>query len=129
MKKSTNTNIYKEELMDIYKNPMNKGALKNPSAIGSATNAFCGDDVKIYLKIEKDVIKEAKFEGISCAISTISSELLTEALVGKKPEEALKITKGQLLDMMDLNLTTSRVKCATLVLDALKEALKSYEKN
>lgn len=119
--------IYKEELMDIYKNPVNKGKIKDPSVDVHRDNPLCGDEVNLQLKIEDGAIKDAKFYGSACAVSIISSEILTDALVGMKVVKAKKLEKDDLLKMIGLNLSTSRVKCATLILDALKGALEVYD--
>lgn len=120
-------NLYRDEIMDIYKNPQNRGTLAKPTVLVTETNPFCGDKLTLALLIEKNIIKDAKFEGEACAIGVISSSFLTENVIGKTVADAKKVTKEQLLDMIGLNLTTSRVKCATLILDALQKALKSYE--
>ncbi len=119
--------IYREELKEIYRNPAHKGTIKNATVSTHKSNSMCGDDVNLELKIENDKITDAKFNGNACAVSVISSDLLAEEIIGKTVEEAKKITKDDLLKLLDLNLTTSRVKCATLVLSALKDALNLYE--
>lgn len=115
--------MYRDDLMDIYKNPVNKGVLPDADAHSHKKNPMCGDELTLSLKIGDGKIIDAKFDGTACAVSVISASILTEHLKGKTLEEAYKITKDELLELIDLNLTTSRVKCATLVLDALKSAL------
>jgi len=119
--------LYKEELMDIYKNPSHKGNLSNPTISVHKENSMCGDELTLELDIREGVVRDAKFKGSACAVSVISSEVLLEDLIGKTVEQAESITKEYLLDLLDMNLTTSRVKCATLVLTALKDGLKKYE--
>jgi len=119
--------LYREEMMDIYKNPAHRGKMKNPSVKKRGANPVCGDLVDLQLKIGNGKIVDAKFDGSACAVSIVSSEILTDAIVGLTIEKALKITKDEFLEMIGLNLTTSRVKCATLVLEALKDALGIYE--
>jgi nitrogen fixation NifU-like protein len=119
--------IYRQELMDIYKDPSHKGKLSDPSVSISQNNPMCGDKLTLYLDIKNGEIKNVSFEANACAVSVISSELLAEALIGKKLEDAKKLTKDEFLKMLDLNLTTSRIKCATLALSALEEALKKYD--
>ena len=120
--------IYREELMEIYKNPIHKGVMDDPSAQIIKENPLCGDVVSLQLKVSDGVIKDAKFDGPACAVSVISSEILVEELIGKSVEEARKFNKEDLLKLINLDLTTSRVKCAILVLDALKGALEIYER-
>jgi SUF system NifU family Fe-S assembly protein len=122
------TDIYqRQELLEIYKNPSNKGKLDNPTVTAKKDNSACGDEVALYLNIEDGVITDAKFDGAACAVSIISSSLLTEEVVGKTVEEAKKLSKDDLLGLIGGNLTTSRVKCATLVLEALDEALEEID--
>ena len=119
--------LYREEFMEIFRHPQNKGNLENPSVFAHKKNPMCGDSLVLRLKISGGIIEDAKFESEACAVSVISSSILTDYLIGKSVDEAKKINKNRLLEMIGLNLTTSRVSCATLVLYALEEALKNYE--
>ena len=122
----TATDVYREELMDLYKSPAHRGKVDNPSASMYAKNPMCGDEVTLTLKVTDGLITEAKFDGSACAVSVISSELLTDFILGKSIDEIKRIDKDALLKLTGLNLSTSRVKCATLILDALKESLEKY---
>lgn len=117
-------NIYREELMEIYKNPKHRGNLDSPSAKTFAENPICGDEIQLQLKIEKGTIKKARFEGAACAVSIISSEKLLSFIEGKTIQEAKNLTQKDLLKILDINVSMSRLRCATLVLTALKEALR-----
>lgn len=119
--------IYKEELMDVYRNPLNKGKLDNPSVAILERNPMCGDEINLQLSIEDGVVKDVKFDGSACAISIISSSLVTEDILGKKVDDIRNYDRQKLLDLVGLNLSTSRVKCATLVLTALQKAIKQYD--
>ena len=119
--------LYREELMDIYKNPSNKGHIDHPTHHADGKNPMCGDEITLQLKIADGKIEDAKFDGNACSVSIISSEILTEHIVGMPVDTAMKITKEDLLKMIGLNLTTSRVKCATLVLSALQGALEGLQ--
>jgi nitrogen fixation protein NifU and related proteins len=125
---SNSNDLYREELMDIYKDPSNKRRLKNATLSVDEKNPICGDALNLQLEIEKGVIKEAAFEGSACFVSIVSSEILTEHIAGKTVEEAKKLTKEDLLEMLNLNLTTSRIQCAALILVALQKALANYGK-
>lgn len=114
--------------MDIYKNPHNRGKISLPSVSVSKKNPMCGDELTLQLEIKDGVVKEAKFDGSACSVSIISSSILTDYLIGRKLDEVKKLTKEDLLKFINLNLTTSRVACATLIFSALEEGLKSYEK-
>ncbi len=119
--------LYREELMDIYRNPTNKGTMRDPSVAIDKKNPMCGDEITLQLKFKDNVVDDAKFEGTACAVSVIASSILTEMIIGKTISELQDITKEKLLESIGLNLTTSRVKCATLVLDALNGALEIYD--
>lgn len=119
--------LYREQLMEYYKNPLNRGKIDDPSTEVTKKNPLCGDVISLQLKIEGNKIKDAKFDGAACAVSIASSSLVTDVLKGKSLDEAKKITKEEVLDMLGVELTTSRVKCASLVLEALRGALEGYE--
>jgi nitrogen fixation NifU-like protein len=119
---------YQEELMDIFKNPHNRGRISSPSVSVSRKNPMCGDELTLELDIKNGIVCDAKFDGSACSISVISSSILTDYLIGKKVEEAKKLTKEDLLKLINLNLTTSRVACATLILSALQECLKKMKR-
>jgi len=121
--------LYREQLMDIYKDPSNKGSLKNTDIEATEANPFCGDTLTLQLKIEDGVIEDVAFDGPGCIVTIASAALLTEELRGKTLKEAKKITKEEVLSLLGVELTTSRVKCATLILDALNSALDNYESN
>ena len=120
--------LYREELMEIYKNPAHRGTIQKPSVTVHKKNAMCGDEIDLVLEVKDNKISDARFDGSACSVSIISSDLLLDFVVGKTLEEASKITKDDLLKLIDLNLTTSRVKCATLVLNALTTAIEKYQK-
>jgi nitrogen fixation NifU-like protein len=112
--------------MEHYKHPHNRGTLSTADVSRYEKNPFCGDEVTLQLKIDGNVITEAMFTGEACAVSLASSSMVTNFLKGKTIEEASKLSKDDILEMVGVELTTSRVKCATLVLDALESALKEY---
>ena len=117
----------RQELLDIYKNPVNQGSLDAPDVTVTEKNPFCGDVVSLDLKIQDNIIVDAKYHGSACAVSVISSSLFTEEIIGKSLEDAKKITKQDVLDLMNLELTTSRVKCATLIFEAFQKAITEYD--
>jgi len=119
--------IYQEEFLDSYKNPAHKGDLEDFDYAISKKNPYCGDVVSLKLKVENGVIKSAKFLGEMCSVSTVASERLCDFVTGKKVEDARRLSKEKILDLVGIDLSTSRVKCATLILDALCGALEAYE--
>ena len=120
-------NFYREQLMEIYKNPTHLGTLTKPTVQVHEVNPMCGDEITLHLNIKDDKIIDAKFAGAACAVSIVSSELLLEDIKGKTLEEAKQLTKEELLKLIGITLTTSRVRCATLSLEALTNAIRNYE--
>lgn len=117
----------REDLLFIYKNPAFKGKLKNFSVSSNKSNVFCGDTVTLELEIKDKLITDARYYGDACSVSIISSELLLDHIIGKNLVEVKDLTKDDILNMVSIPLTTSRVKCATLIFDALQDALNKYE--
>lgn len=120
-------NLYREEFMEIFKNPANRGSMPSPTLSSRGVNSMCGDELDLYLKVDNGVITDAKFESVSCSVSVVSASILTEILVGKTISQAKEITKEELLSLIGVNLSTSRVKCATLALETLKKGIEEYE--
>ena len=119
--------LYREDLLEIYKNPVHRGTLDTPSVKVHKKNPMCGDEIDLVLNIRDGVIVDARFDGSACSVSIISSDLLLDFIKGKALKEVKKLSKDDLMELIDLNLTTSRVKCATLSLTALKAAIDNYE--
>lgn len=117
----------RQELLDIYKHPSNFGTLTDATVAVTQANPMCGDTVILYLKLTKDRITNAMFSGSSCAVGVISASLFTEFIIGKTLTEARAITKADVLALMQVELTTSRVKCALLIYEAFEKALQTYD--
>ena len=116
---------YQELIIELYKNPLNFGEIKNADLKGETRNLSCGDVVTLYIKLDDKKIIDARHAGAGCAISQASASLLTEYLKGKTLEEAKKINKDDILKLIriDLSKNPTRMKCALVSLDALKKAL------
>ncbi len=121
-------NIYRENILERYKNPENFGVLLKPSIQSKENNPLCGDEIQIELKLEKNKIKEAKFIGKGCAISQASADLLIEHIKNKKLNEVKKITKDKIIDLIGVKLTPTRLRCALLSLSTLQKGIREYEK-
>lgn len=120
--------IYKrEDLLEIYKEPINRGTIDNPSVCLEQSNPMCGDILNIYLIITEGVLTDIKYEGDACAVSIISASLVTEELIGKTIGDLRNYEKKDVLELIGVPLSTSRIKCAMLILDGIKEAVKKYE--
>jgi nitrogen fixation protein NifU and related proteins len=119
--------IYREIILDHYRNPRNKGRLTNPDVSIHDSNPLCGDEIDIHLKVEEDKIKEIKFEGRGCAISQASVSMLTEMVVNKPLNLVKDLAKQDILENIGLtNLGPARIKCALLSLKVLKMAMIKY---
>jgi len=113
--------LYRDNILDHYKNPRNYGKLENPDISHEEYNPLCGDRLTIQLKIGADNRVEAvKFSGHGCAISQASASMLTEMIEGKSLDEVKAITKEDILDMLGIPIGPVRLKCALLSLKALK---------
>ena len=119
-----NSQMYREHILDLYKNPLNFGNLENPTHTHSKNNPLCGDEITIQLIIEKNIVKDIKFKGVGCAISIASTSLLTDKIKGMNVGDIKKITSEKTIKMLGIEISYVRMKCATLCLEAVKEALR-----
>jgi len=119
--------MYTQKLLDHFKHPHNQGVLANANAVGQVGNPVCGDVMKIYLKIEDDIIEEVSFETLGCAAAIAVSSALTDLVKGKTLDEALKITKDQIVEDLG-GLPSPKIHCSMLGVEALHEAIKEYKK-
>ena len=119
--------IYTEIILDLYRNPVNRGSVPNPDLRFSGGNSACGDAVIFEIKLGADgkTIEDIKFSGHGCAISTAAESLLTQKVKGKTIDEALALTNRDVFAWLG-NIIQTRVKCALLGLHVLKEGLKEY---
>ena len=112
--------LYKENILDHYKNPRNYGEIENPDISYFDTNPLCGDELQMQIKIKDGKAEDVKFKGKGCSLSQASASMLTAMLKGKDMEEIKKIGKEEILDAVGLQLGPSRIKCALLSLKVLK---------
>lgn len=117
--------LYSEKVMDHFRNPRNVGVIENADGVGEVGNAKCGDIMKIYLKIENDIIADVKFETFGCASAIASSSMATELIKGKPVSEALALTNQAVAEALD-GLPAHKVHCSVLAEEAIKNALKDY---
>ena len=117
--------LYSEKVMDHFMNPRNVGAIENASGVGEVGNAKCGDIMKIYLKIENDIIQNVKFETFGCGSAIASSSMATEMILGKSIHEAMALTNAAVAEALD-GLPAHKMHCSVLAEEAIKNALKDY---
>ena len=117
--------LYSEKVMDHFRNPRNVGVIEDADGVGEVGNAKCGDIMKIYLKIEDDVISDVKFETFGCGSAIASSSMATELIKGKPVSEALQLTNKAVAEALD-GLPAHKLHCSVLAEEAIKSALKDY---
>lgn len=118
--------LYRELILDHYKNPKHKGKLAPSQYEFEDENPLCGDHLEIYLQTDANgVVLDAKFEGHGCAISMASADLLMDSIIGQNLEHVKKLSKQDILDMLGIELSPVRLKCALLSLKVAKAA--AYE--
>ena len=116
---------YSEKVMDHFTNPRNVGEIEDANGVGMVGNAKCGDIMKIYLKIENDIIVDVKFETFGCGSAIASSSMATEMIKGKPISEALKLTNDAVAEALH-GLPAHKLHCSVLAEEAIKGALKDY---
>lgn len=114
--------IYKQNIIDHFKNPRNKGKLDDADVIVYEVNALCGDALKFYFKFDKNGrVSDIKFEGEGCALSQSTASMLTEELKGMSIEEIKKIDKKFITDLLGIEINPARIKCAMLSVECFKK--------
>ena len=117
--------LYSEKVMDHFRNPRNVGVLEDANGIGEVGNAKCGDIMKMYLKIENDIIEDVKFETFGCGSAIASSSMATELIKGKPLEEAKKLTNKAVAEALD-GLPDYKMHCSVLAQEAIEAAIDDY---
>ena len=117
--------LYSEKVMDHFTHPRNVGVIENADGVGEVGNAKCGDIMKIYLKIENDIIVDVKFETFGCGSAIASSSMATEMIKGKSIHEAMQLTNKAVAEALD-GLPLHKMHCSVLAEEAIKGALKNY---
>ncbi len=117
--------MYNEKVMEAFRNPKNVGEIENPSGIGTVGNEKCGDIMQISLKIENDIIVDAKFKTFGCAAAIATSTTATEMIKGMTVSEALKVTNKKVLEVLG-GLPTQKIHCSVLAEEAIQKAIEDY---
>lgn len=118
---------YSEKVMDHFTNPRNVGEIENADGVGTVGNAKCGDIMKMYLKIDNDVITDCKFKTFGCGAAIATSSMATELIKGHTVDEALKLTNSAVVEALE-GLPPVKIHCSVLAEEAIKTALADYYK-
>jgi nitrogen fixation NifU-like protein len=116
---------YSEKVMEHFMHPRNVGEIENADGVGTVGNAKCGDIMRMYLKIENDVIVDCKFKTFGCGAAIATSSMATELIKGKTVDEALKLTNSAVVEALE-GLPAVKVHCSVLAEEAVKSALADY---
>ncbi len=117
--------LYSEKVMDHFTNPRNVGKLDDADGIGEVGNARCGDIMKIYIKVENDIIVDVKFNTFGCGSAIASSSMATEMIKGKPLSQALELTNKAVAEALD-GLPAHKMHCSVLAEEAIRAAIKDY---
>ncbi len=119
--------MYNKKVMELFMNPINVGEIRGADGVGEVGNAACGDIMRIYLKIENNIIADAKFKTFGCAAAIVSTSLATQLIIGKTVEEALKVTNQEVLDQMG-DIPNQKIHCSVLAEEAIYAAVEDHKK-
>ena len=120
--------MYNQEVIKEFQNPKNAGTMENANGIGTAGNESCGDIMKIFLKVENDIIIDAKFQTFGCAAAIASSSVATQMVIGKSLNDALAVTNKQVIEKLG-GLPSQKIHCSVLAETAIASAIEDYKKN
>ena len=119
--------LYSDKVMDHFRNPRNVGVIEDANGVGEVGNAKCGDIMKMYLKIENDIVEGVKFETFGCGSAIASSSMATELIKGKPVSEAMQLTNKAVAEALD-GLPDYKMHCSVLAEEAIQAALDDYKK-
>lgn len=117
---------YGKKVMELFQSPKNLGELKEANGVGQVGNPVCGDMMKVYIKVKGNVIEEIKVKTFGCVAAIASSSMLTELVKGKTLEEALKVSKQDVVDALG-GLPHEKVHCSVLAVDGLRKAIEDFK--
>ncbi len=117
------SNLYREQILDHFRNPRHRGRLKRATHSHEAWNPLCGDKLAFNLNVKNGIVVDIGYEGEGCAISLAAASMLSEVVLGKPVEEINKLTQDDMLALLKIPLTPARLKCGTLALESVKGAL------
>ena len=119
--------MYNEKVINEFRNPQNMGEMEDANAVGTVGNATCGDIMKIYMKIEDNIIKDVNFQTFGCTAAIATSSIATSMIKGKTVDEALKLTNAEVVEKLG-GLPPQKLHCSVLAEEAIKAAVNDYLK-
>ena len=118
--------MYSDKVKEQFKNPQNMGKIENPDGVGTVGNPVCGDLMRVYIKVEDNVLVDIKVETFGCVAAIATSSMTTQMAMGKTLEEAKAITRKEVAEELD-GLPPQKMHCSNLAADALHKAIENYE--
>ena len=118
--------MYSDKVMDHFQHPRNVGEIENASGVGTVGNAKCGDIMKIYIKVDNNIITDVKFNTFGCGSAIASSSMATEMIKGKSLDDALELTNKAVAEALD-GLPAHKMHCSVLAEEAIKAAIDDYK--
>jgi len=120
--------MYSDETLERFKDIKNMGKIPEADAVGEVGNVYCGDIMRLYLKIENNVIIDAKFKTFGCVAAILSTDVACDLIIGKSPDEALRVTNQDVLDLMGDQIPKQKVHCSLMAQEAIAAAVKDFQK-
>ena len=117
--------LYGEKVMDHFRHPRNVGEMENPDGVGEVGNAKCGDIMRMYIKVENNIITDVKFMTFGCGSAIATSSMATELIKGQPIDKALELSNQAVVEALD-GLPTHKLHCSVLAEEAVKSAVKDY---
>lgn len=119
------SSLYSEKVMEHFRNPRNVGDMENPDGVGHVGNPTCGDIMELYIKVDNDIITDAKFKTFGCGAAIATSSMITELVTGKSINEAMDISNRAVVEALG-GLPPVKMHCSVLAEEALKSAIEDY---
>lgn len=121
------SDLYRQLILDHYKNPQNKGKLLNPDVVVDGSNPLCGDDLEIFMKIKNNSLSDISFEGKGCALSIATASILSDEAKNKSLDDIKNLTREDVYALLGIDVSPARNKCVMLSLSTIKKGILEFE--